>query len=1337
MLRLLRSVAAGLVAVALAAPVAYAQAPVVRQVSADAGGVVYEVEAAWQAPLAEAAARAADAALAPAQALDALVLAATRGYAQTSEHVALPAPVAPVVEVLSAEFDEVPLPDFLRAPADSATLAWHAELRKPAAEVVAVGWERREPAGTLLLRLLQADVERGVLVRYRRLRVAVHFARGPETAARTGASNPHLTVERSVLADGRWFKIPIPREGVYRVDAAYLQGLGLSGVDPSALQVYHNGGAALPALNSDPRPADLVENPVLVRTGAGGAFEALYFYAEEPRGWRWDAADSRWEHHLNPFTQQTYVFLRVDGSGGQRVSTTSFPSFPDAAVQPTVEGRVLVEEERFHLERNGGGSGLEWFGDEMSATRTNAVVLDTIPPALAAGPVRYRTRLVARANPAATFVVRSAGQTLGNVVIPSVQLNSPTDAAARAREATFTVESPGRLALDVTLQGTNGPTGWVDWLEAVFPQAPRADGGYLRFATPGGQAGRFEFALEGFAAAPEVWDLTDRSQIRRLETVADGGRFRVQVEVTDAARPRELVAFEPNGARVVAAPPAAAVANQNLHGVGGYPDYVIVTPPEFRTAADDLASYRSSRDGLETVVVEVGQVFNEFSGGRTDMRAIRDYMKFLYDRAPSGEEAPRYLLLFGDGHYDYRGLGSGGALNNWVPTFQTDDGLGRLTSYTSDDYFGLLDDTEGAWPYLGDDAISPERVDVGIGRFPVRALEEATVVIGKIRRYEDPATYGAWRQRYVFAADDQYPEGAGNFDLHVQNADVVAERTQEVAPQMNLFKVYGPSYPSVITAVGRRRPEAAADLTRALNEGTLVWNYSGHGSPEALSDERMFDIENLHDLENFDRLSLFITATCSFGRYDLVDRQSAGEQLLLYDRGGAVGLFTTVRVVYTSAQPTQFNLGLNLRLADALFAPDAAGLPQRLGDAIRLTKNTGVGAQGNNRKFNLLGDPAMRLGLPQRAVALTRLNTEALPDSLPPEGGPSLRAFERAVVDGEVRGPDGQRDPFFNGEVELTVYDAERFVALPEEIAVYTNGSYRVRNDRIYRGRASVREGAFRAEFIVPRDVSFSGAPGRFSAYARSTGADGGGFSEAFRIATTAGTPLQDTEGPEIRLFLNDTTFVDGGLSGPEPLLIARLFDEHGINTGTSVGHELLLTLDGDPTSAVDIGRFFEGDLDSFRSGTARVPLEGLSPGPHTLRLTAWDVANNASTAELTFFVAEDDALVLRNVYNYPNPTPGATRFLFEHNQAPGTAARVQLRIYTLSGRPVRTFDTDEALPAGVLPGGLVQIAWDGRDDDFDPLATGVYLYRLRVEVERGDGTREVAERIERLAVIR
>jgi hypothetical protein len=443
-------------------------------------------------------------------------------------------------------------------------------------------------------------------------------------------------------------------------------------------------------------------------------------------------------------------------------------------------------------------------------------------------------------------------------------------------------------------------------------------------------------------------------------------------------------------------------------------------------------------------------------------------------------------------------------------------------------------------------------------------------------------------------------------------------------------------------------------------------------------------------------------------------------------------MLTTVRLAYTSGSVATLNPALNRALNEQLLKQDSEGLVRRLGDSYRDTKNTPEGLQGNSRRFSLLGDPSMRLGLPAQQVVVEQLNGQPLD-----QGVPRMQALDRVTFTGSVRRSDGQVDEAFAGPIDVSVFDGERRVTINYHDFNPTP-YYVIREDLIWRGEVQASAGRFSATFVVPKDIAYSNLNGRIAAYAASATRQALGYSERFTVGGTSDTPPQDAEGPRLELFLNDTTFVSGGLTPPVPELIVRLFDESGINTvGAGVGHEMLLVLNGDENNAVDLSSAFRSAANSYQAGEVRWKLAEQPTGPGSLTVRAWDVLNNSATAELTYLVAEAQTLSLRNVYNYPNPMSRQTRFVFEHNQLPGTPAQVQLRIYTLNGRPVRTLESEEALPSGTLTAGPVQIAWDGRDEDGDRLATGVYLYKLRVEVESAEGGKQVVEQIEKMAIIR
>ena len=614
---------------------------------------------------------------------------------------------------------------------------------------------------------------------------------------------------------------------------------------------------------------------------------------------------------------------------------------------------------------------------------------------------------------------------------------------------------------------------------------------------------------------------------------------------------------------------------------------------------------------------------------------------------------------------------------------------------------------------------------------PVHTTEEAQLVVDKIKHYESADTFGPWRTKYLFLADDGPTGTSGqqnDRDLHTQNTDVVAVAVAQVAPEVNQKKVYALSYPRVFLNEWRI-PRARQDLLTLINSGVLVVNFSGHGGEHGLAQENLFTSDDSRSLQNYDVLPVFITATCSFGRWDLGNEQTGAEELLLNPDGGAITLLTTVRTVYTSGDASTLNVGLNVALNRELFTRDADGLAPRLGDALRRTKNVRVGYEGNNRKFNLLGDPSMRIGLPPERVAVTHINDTAVQAD---QG--RMRALERIELRGEVRTAQGQVDTGFEGTVALTVFDAQRRVPIPAEMLRYMpTPYYEVREDLVWRGKVTATGGRFTARFVVPKDIAHANLAGRVSAHAVGADTQLLGYTENFIVGGTADDVADDRNGPEIDLYLGDETFTSGGLTTASPSVLAHLYDESGINTvGAGVGHEMLLVLDENEKDAVNIGDLYEAAEDSYQQGTVNYTFEeSLDPGPHTLSLRAWDVLNNSGQTTLEFVVTDTEELVVRNVLNYPNPTTGPTRFVFEHNQPAGTPVSVRVRIYTLSGRAVRTIEEETVLSAGPT-----QVLWDGRDDDYAPLRSGVYLYQVRVEVP-GTESIQVAEVIERLAVIR
>jgi len=768
-----------------------------------------------------------------------------------------------------------------------------------------------------------------------------------------------------------------------------------------------------------------------------------------------------------------------------------------------------------------------------------------------------------------------------------------------------------------------------------------------------------------------------------------------------------LPAGDPNGADLGATGlftplPIGKVANQNLHQPV-MADLLIITDEALLGQAQRLAQFHTQYDRLRTLVVTSSQVYNEFAGGNPDPTALRDYVKMFYDRSGGDStKRPRYLLLFGSGSFDYKDRIQGNV--NGVPAYESGVSIDPLNTYTSDDFFGMLKDGSDVNVLDGRSLL-----DIGVGRIPARTVAEAGAVVDKIIHYADIKTQGPWRNEVTLVADD------GDQNLHLQDAEAFAGTITTGAPVFGVDKIYLDAYKQQSTPAGGRYPDVNQAISGGLYSGTLLWNYTGHGSNARLSNSDILDASTVAAYNNPDKLPLFITATCDFAPHDNPLIQSIGASLLMRPGSGAIALMTTTRLVFAFSNKT-----INNNYYQVALTPRVDGTYYSLGDACRLTKNFTYTTQTdavNNRKFTLLGDPALTLALPVYKVKTTAVNGRAVGGGV----ADTLKALNQVSVSGVVTDGSGAAMNSFNGVLYATVYDKPRMATTLGN----GPGSYRtefaVQNNVLYKGKVPVSQGNFSFAFVVPRDINYQYGKGRISYYASATGAtsgtgtDGNGvFTDVIIGGSGGGTGY--TGGPAITAFLNDEKFVDGGITNANPILLLHLSDSLGINiTGTGIGHDITAVLDNNTQDPLVLNSFYEADLNTFKKGTVRYPLPQMTEGEHTLLIKAWNVANNSGQTSLTFRVVGSKKLVLTHVLNYPNPFSTHTTFWFEHNR-PGEDLSVLVQILTVSGKLVKSFRRTINTPGNRSS----DIDWDGRDDYGSKIGRGVYIYRVRVRATDG-----------------
>jgi len=1166
----------------------------------------------------------------------------------------------------------------------------------------------------------------------------------------------------SVLASGNFYKIGVQAPGIYKIDLSFLKTLGVNTTNLSSagIRIYGNASPMLPEPCNGVRTDDLVEDAIDVEDGGDGVFgegDYLLFYAAGPHYWVKDSAAQRFDHVKNLYSETAFYFLQVGAGGaGRRVGSSTYPQAANVAVTGFDE-RAFHELDTFNML----SSGKDWYGEEFAnipGEQVSRVFSLTLPHADSSQPFQLATTCMARSiGGGSAFQVTLGGGLVTELDIPAVT-DANYDLFGRTQTGRGSFHSGSgsmSLVFGFAPGGYNGQ-GWLDWWEVggrgVLSMAGEGQLAFRDMGSVGnGRVGRF--SLQGADGATIVWDITDPTTPQGMQGVLGGDVFQF---VNDCSRLHEYIAFsrnaktlavsgstgdgaglgsaggeaeayggangDPNGANLGAAgffmPLALGkVGNQNLHQPSN-PDLLIITDPALLGQAQQLANFHVQQDHLKTLVVTAPQVFNEFGGGAPDPTALRDYVKMFYDRSGGDStKRPRYLLLLGAGSFDYKDRLKGNT--NAVPAYESASSLDPLNTYVSDDFYGFLRDQDDVNNITGVNLL-----DISVGRIPARTATEAATVLNKMAHYVSLSTQGPWRNELQLLADD------GDDNLHFQDAEVFATAIASADSLCNIDKIYLDAYKEQITPAGGRYPDVNQAISSGLYNGVLVWNYTGHGSYSRLSNEDILDQTTINGFNNPDKLPLFITATCDFAPYDNPLIQPIGENLLVRPSTGAIALMTTTRLVFAFSNKT-----INENYLQVALTPRADGSYYSLGDAGRLAKNFTYATSSdavNNRKFTLIGDPALTLAFPRYKVVTTAINGKPL------GGGDTLKALNTYTLSGALEDVNGAVLTGFNGMVYATVYDKPRTVTTLGNNAGSEKAPFQVQDNVLYKGKVQASGGLFNVKFVVPKDINYQYGRGRISYYAGNgssaggatgsgIGTDGSGVYTGVIVGGSGGGTTY-TGSPMIQAYLNDEKFVDGSITNQQPILLLHLQDSLGINiTGSSIGHDITAVLDNNTQNPFLLNGFYEADLGTYQKGTVRYPLPLLTNGEHVLVIKAWNVANISSQVSISFRVVSDQHLALSHVLNYPNPFTTHTTFWFEHNR-PGEELSVLVQILTVSGKLVKTIRRT-INDAGNRSS---EIDWDGRDDYGAKIGRGVYIYRLRVRSTDGN----VAEAMQKLYIL-
>lgn len=1087
----------------------------------------------------------------------------------------------------------------------------------------------------------------------------------------------------SALQSGKWVKIKTTKKGIHKITYEKLRSWGFTA--PQQVNVFGAGGLQLDeSLNQTPVD-DLVKNRTWHGKDAAGN-DCLFFYATGNITWKWDPSAKVFRHTTNVYTNSAFYFLSQEGGGAFTVE--KLPQ-TETAVTHTVQAYndyLHYEVEQYNLIR----SGKQWFGEKFFPNNSRNFSLVCKNP-VAGKSAQLIVNAAGRSENISAFDVSINQSKAGSLVFSPVEMGSNTTWFANEQQKMFSSSLSGEnLAVSLTYSAAGTLSeAWLDYLEVNWRRQLKQEGDelYFRDAETVGATSVVEFRIENAVAGARVFDVTHPTAVAEIPVTIQNSTALFRRPATEL---REYVIFKPTG-NFTEPELVGEVANQNLHGLE-VPELLIITHPDFVKSAGDIAGFHREYDGMDAQVVTTTEVYNEFGSGSPDATALRNFIRMCYERS----NKLKYVLLFGDGSFDNRNLQ--GHNRNFVPTFQSDNSLLPTLSFVTDDYYVILDPGESVYDGT---------VDLGIGRIPASTKFEAQTVVDKILNYHTASAMGDWRNILCFIGDD------GDNTLHMTDSERLANQVNADHREFQTDKIYFDAYPASNTSAGKRYPGVNEAINNRVKEGVLILNYVGHANDRFLADEHVLDISDINAWNNKNKLPIFVTATCEFSRFD-AESSSAGEYILFNPNGGGVALFSTTRVVFAYS-----NYLLSNNFYRYVFEKNATGEPYRMGDIMRLAKVATINTL-NQRNFTLLADPALKISYPKHRVVTKTINQKVAGAA-----ADTLKALNKITITGEITDQLGNKLTNFNGKIIPVVYDKAQ---LQETMG---NGGqekmfFKVQDNIIYKGLASVKKGEFEFSFVVPKDISYSLGKGKILYYAEDGLQDANGAFEEFFIGGTSGTQISDNKGPALELYLDDTDFRSGDETSQNPLLLAFISDENGINTvGTGIGHDITAVLDNDYSNVMVLNDYYQADMDDYTRGTVRFPLRNLAVGEHSLKVKVWDVANNSAETEIKFVVTGD--FFISEVGNYPNPVSQYTYFHFSHNQPDGVF-RTMLEIFDRNGSLIDRLQTTVSSSGK----NSTPLRWD-MDDRGIRIRNGLYLYRITIRSADG----KLASKAGKMVVVR
>lgn len=1144
--------------------------------------------------------------------------------------------------------------------------------------------------------------------------------------AALGKASKLLGVTNSVLSSGEWYRFYVDTTGVFKLSKGFLQQLGVNvnSVDPRTIKLYGNGGDMIPYSNSEPYPMDIQENAIKVVGEDDGVFnneDYILFYAKGPKGYQPES-----NTNINCYTDKTYYFINVSSGLGKRIQPFLQPT---GTVDKTFD---TYQDYKFHEvdEYNIASEGRRWFGDRFDIENNKTFSFD-FPGLVTTQPVSLKVYVAVASSSQSAMQVSVNGNAVSNLSMAGATEPIMANGASFVGDVNV---SSSKIDVSLNFDNLGNPSalGYLDYISVEGTQSLNFLGTQFQFKNNDAalSSGIGQYTITNASKLSEIWDVTDTYNVTNAVNTDSQANFSFTAQLGTL---RDYVAVTSSDYYEPKKDSNTSVTNQNIKGTiflndqGQFQDvdYIIVAPNNMLNEAERLAQIDRNQYNLNVKVIGLNEIYNEFSTGNQDVGAIRNLIKYVYDNASAPEKRIKYLCLFGDGSFDYKDRIQNNT--NIVPSWHAYNSFSLTNSFVSDDFYGMMDTNEGSMA-------NSDKLDIAVGRILADTPQRAKELVDKIASYYTKESYGSWRNNFVVVSDDVDRDWEGILE---QTTDNVGNLVTQSKPFMNVIKIHSDAYKQESSAGGNKYPQVTEAIANAIDKGTLVINYFGHGGEDGLASERILLKPNIQNFRNFNRLNCFVTVTCEFTRFDNPLRQTAGEFTYWNKQAGAIGLITTTRQIFVTT-----GISFNNILGQYLFSYNPNDNYQdyeypSMAEALRLAKiDPAISGISQRRLVFFIGDPAMKLAFPKPNIRLTKINDVPIGQATD-----TLKALSHIKLAGEVTDINGNVLSNYNGALSTTIYDKQiERQTLANDGTRDSNGQlikldFTTLGEIIFRGQASVTNGTFEFEFVVPKDIGIPVGFGKVSFYAEKGDAledQTGASLNTVKIGGVNENAETDDVGPVISLYMNDENFVSGGITNESPTLLVKLEDANGINTASGIGHDIVAIIDGDETNPYILNDYYQTELDNYQKGVVTFPFRDLAPGLHTLTLKAWDVYNNSSIAEIQFVVYDkDQELVINNVLNYPNPFVNYTEFWFNHNSS--DPLDVSIQIFTVSGKLVRTLN-GQTSGGGITNSSLSRdIIWDGRDDFGDKIGKGVYIYKLTVH---SNLLNKSVEKIEKLVIL-